>query len=65
MTPKNAFRLAFIFGWMAFSTAGFAQSSAKQINDAIKNTNIVLNDSINLISKYTRKPSWVEENSES
>ncbi len=30
------------------------------INDAIKNTNTVLNDTINLISKYTRKPSWVE-----
>ena len=37
MTPKNAFRLAFIFGWMAFSTAGFAQSSARQIHEAIKN----------------------------
>ena len=35
------------------------------INDAIKNTNIVLNDAINLISKYTRKPSWSEENSQS
>ena len=37
MTPKNAFRLAFIFGWMVCTTAGFAQSSARQIHEAIKN----------------------------
>ena len=37
MTPKNAFRLAFIFGWMVCAAAGFAQSSARQIHEAIKN----------------------------
>jgi DNA-binding CsgD family transcriptional regulator len=37
MTPKNAFRLAFIFGWMVCATAALAQSSARQIHEAIKN----------------------------
>jgi len=32
------------------------------INDAIRNGDKVLNDSIHLISKYTRKPSWYDEN---
>jgi tetratricopeptide (TPR) repeat protein len=37
MNPKNVVRLGLIFGWMVFSKAGFAQSSARQIQEAIKN----------------------------
>ena len=37
MNPKNVVRLVLIFGWMVFSKAGFAQSSARQIQEAIKN----------------------------
>jgi len=34
MNTKNDFRLVLIFGWMVFATAGFAQSSAKQIQES-------------------------------
>jgi tetratricopeptide (TPR) repeat protein len=37
MSLKIVVRLAVIFGWMVFSKAGFAQSSARQIQEAIKN----------------------------
>lgn len=64
MEPKNVFRLALIVGWMIFSTAGFAQSSAKQINEAIKNIKSNLNknpaqgkaDLLQLIAKNPSAP---------
>jgi tetratricopeptide (TPR) repeat protein len=64
MNKKNDFRLAFIFGWMVFATAGFAQSSAKQINEAIKNIKSNLNknpaqgkaDLLQLIAKNPSAP---------
>ena len=64
MNPKIGFRLALIFGWMVFATAGFAQSSTKQINEAIKNieTNLYKNpaqtksDFLQLIAKNPSAP---------
>ena len=64
MNTKNDFRLVLIFGWMVFATAGFAQSSAKQINEAIKNIKSNLNknpaqgkaDLLQLIAKNPSAP---------
>jgi tetratricopeptide (TPR) repeat protein len=64
MEPKNVFRLVLIFGWMVFATAGFAQSSAEQINEAIKNIKSNLNknpaqgkaDLLQLIAKNPSAP---------
>ena len=64
MNPKNGFHLALIFGWMAFATVGYAQSSAKQINEAIRNieTNLYKNpaqtkaDFLQLIAKNPSAP---------
>ena len=62
MNPKIGFRLALIFGWMVFATAGFAQSSAKQINEAIKNIKSNLNKNpaqckADLLQLVTNNPS--------
>ena len=64
MNTKNDFRLVLIFGWMIFATAGFAQSSAKQINEAIRNIKSNLNknpaqskaDLLQLIAKNPSAP---------
>jgi tetratricopeptide (TPR) repeat protein/DNA-binding CsgD family transcriptional regulator len=62
MNPKIGFRLALIFGWMVFATAGFAQSSTKQINEAIKNIKSNLNKNpaqckADLLLLVTKNPS--------
>ena len=64
MNPKIGFRLALIFGWMVFFTSGFAQSSTKQINEAIKKIKSNLNknpaqckaDLLQLIAKNPSAP---------
>ena len=62
MNPKIGFRLALIFGWMVFATAGFAQSSTKQINEAIKKIKSNLNKNpaqckADLLLLVTKNPS--------
>lgn len=62
MKPKIVFHLALIFGWMIFFTAGFAQSSTKQINEAIKNIKSNLNKNpaqskADLLQLVTKNPS--------
>ncbi len=70
MNTKNDFRLVLILGWMVFATAGFAQSSAKQINEAIKNIKSNLNknpaqskaDLLQLIAKNPSAPDTCKAN---
>ena len=70
MNPKKVFRLALMFGWMIFSTAGIAQSSAKQIHEAIKNIKSYQNknpsqckaDLLQLIAKNPSAPDTCKAN---